>query len=124
MEIAGIQHKVTQGRFLYVPRLKQDEGAEILFDRVCLLYQEGIITVGAPLIEGATIQVKVLQHLQDDKIIVFKKKRRKRYKVKRGHRQQLTKIEVLALSGLGTKADQGQKFSSKGKDSEKKIVEK
>ncbi|XOD68772.1 MAG: 50S ribosomal protein L21 [Flavobacteriales bacterium AspAUS03] len=99
MEIGGLQYKVTQGHYIYVPRLKQDEGTQISFDRVLLLDQEGVVTVGAPVITGAGVQAKILQHIKGDKIIVFKKKRRKGYKVKHGHRQQFTKIEVLAVTG-------------------------
>ncbi|XCI75817.1 MAG: 50S ribosomal protein L21 [Flavobacteriales bacterium] len=102
VEIYGLQYKVAQGQFVYVPRLKQDEGTQISFDRVRLLDQEGVVTVGAPIIAGTGVRAKILQHLKGDKIIVFKKKRRKGYKVKHGHRQQFTKIEVLAITKGGT----------------------
>lgn len=123
VEIRGVQCKLSQGQFVYVPHLKQDEGAEVFFDRVCLLDQEGAVTVGVPLVEGASVQAKVLRHLKGDKVIVFKKKRRKGYKLKRGHRQKFTKIEVLVLSGMETKAEQSQKTGSKEKVSEKKSTE-
>lgn len=98
VEIAGMQYKVSQGRFMYVPHLKQEEGQDVVFNKVLFLDEQGQITIGAPLVEGAEVKGKILAHLKDDKVTVFKKKRRKGYKLKRGHRQQLTKVEILSIN--------------------------
>jgi large subunit ribosomal protein L21 len=99
VEIAGQQFKVEQERKVYVHRLPQEEGADVKFEKVLLVDNEGVISVGAPVVEGASVTAKVLKHLKGDKVIVFKKKRRKGYRKKNGHRQYLTQIlitEVLA----------------------------
>jgi large subunit ribosomal protein L21 len=98
VEIAGKQYKVRENDRLYVPRLKADADAAVEFDRVLLVADDGDVKVGAPLVDGALIKATVLRHLKGDKGLVFKKKRRKRYRVKRGHRQQYTQITVDSLS--------------------------
>ncbi len=98
VEIAGQQLKVETGLKLYVHRLQAEEGANVEFDKVLLIDNEGKVVVGAPQIEGAKITAKVLSHLKGDKVIVFKKKRRKGYKVKNGHRQCLTQIQIEAIN--------------------------
>ena len=87
VEIAGQQFKVESGRKLYTNRLKGDEGASLSFDRVLLTDNDGQVKIGSPVVEGAKVEAKIVRHLKDDKVIVFKKKRRKGYKVKNGHRQ-------------------------------------
>ena len=94
VEIAGQQFKVEKERKVYVHRLPQDEGAEVTFERVLLIDNDGVISIGAPVVEGATITATVLKHLKGDKVIVFKKKRRKGYKKKNGHRQYLSQIQI------------------------------
>lgn len=94
VEIAGQQFKAEAGRRLYVHRLEAEQGAAIEFDKVLLIDNEGNITVGAPLVEGAKVVAEVLSHLKGDKVIVFKKKRRNGYKKKNGHRQYLTEIKI------------------------------
>jgi large subunit ribosomal protein L21 len=94
VEIAGKQFKAEKGRKLYVNRLKGDEGAPLSFDKVLLTDNDGQVDVGTPVVKGATVNAKILKHLKDDKVIVFKKKRRKGYKVKNGHRQYLTQILI------------------------------
>ena len=94
VEIAGQQFRVEKDRKLYVHRLENEEGSDVEFDRVLLLDNEGSVQIGAPLIEGVKVKAKVLKHLRGDKVIVFKKKRRKTYKKKNGHRQNLTQIQV------------------------------
>jgi large subunit ribosomal protein L21 len=94
VEIAGQQFKVAKNQRLYVHRLAGQEGDSVEFDRVLLLDNDGKVEVGAPAIAGAKVTGKILKHLKDDKIIVFKKKRRKGYKVKNGHRQHLTQIQI------------------------------
>ena len=94
VDIAGKQFKVTQDQFVYTPRLEGEEGASVAFDRILLVDNNGDIKVGAPTVEGVTISGKILSQTKDDKVIVFKKKRRKGYKVKNGHRQLLTKVLI------------------------------
>ena len=98
VEIAGLQYKVEQNQKLFVNRLKGEKGDKVSFDKV-LLTIDGAITVGAPAVEGVSVQADILDHVQADKVIVFKKKRRKGYKVKNGHRQQLTQIQIVSIGG-------------------------
>ena len=98
VEIAGLQYKVEQNQKLFVNRLKGEKGDKVSFDKV-LLTIDGTITVGAPAVEGVSVQAEILDHVQADKVIVFKKKRRKGYKVKNGHRQQLTQIQIVSIGG-------------------------
>jgi large subunit ribosomal protein L21 len=97
VEIAGQQFKVSKDQKVFVHRLDAEEGKSVSFDKVLMLDDNGTITLGAPAIEGASVEAKVLQHLKGDKVIVFKKKRRKGYKKKNGHRQSLTQIEIVSV---------------------------
>jgi len=103
VEMAGQQFKVAKDQKVYVHRLEAKEGQKVTFDKVLLLDEEGKITVGAPAIEGAAVEAKVLQHLKGDKVIVFKKKRRKGYQKKNGHRQYLTEIQIASIVASGAK---------------------
>ena len=103
VEIAGQQFKVSKDLKVYVHRLANEEGSKVSFDKVYLLDDNGSITLGAPAIEGASVEAKVLQHLKGDKVIVFKKKRRKGYKKRNGHRQYLTQIVIEGITASGTK---------------------
>jgi large subunit ribosomal protein L21 len=103
VEIAGQQFKVSKDLKVYVHRLANEEGTKVSFDKVYLLDDNGTITIGAPAIEGASVEAKVLQHLKGDKVIVFKKKRRKGYKKRNGHRQYLTQIVIESISATGGK---------------------
>ena len=94
VEIAGQQFKVEKGRKLYVHRLAGDEGSSLSFDKILLTDNDGQVKVGTPVVEGAAVSATILKHLKDDKVIVFKKKRRKGYQVKNGHRQCLTQIQI------------------------------
>ncbi|MDR2085485.1 MAG: 50S ribosomal protein L21 [Bacteroidales bacterium] len=94
VEIAGKQFKVEKGRYVYVNRLDAKEDTNIEFDKVLLLDTDDKVSVGTPLIEGAKVEAKVLQHLKGDKVLVFKKKRRKGYQKLNGHRDYLTKIMI------------------------------
>ncbi|MCS7052449.1 MAG: 50S ribosomal protein L21 [Ignavibacterium sp.] len=98
VDIAGQQFKVTENKKYYVPRLKAEENSEIVFDRVLLLTDGKTTKIGNPVLEGVKVTAKVLAHLKDDKVIVFKKKRRISYKKTRGHRQHLTRIEITKIS--------------------------
>ena len=102
VEIAGQQFKVSKDLKVYVNRLTNEEGSKVSFDKVLLLDDNGTITLGAPAIEGASVEAKVLQHLKGDKVIVFKKKRRKGYKKRNGHRQYLTQIVIEGITAGGT----------------------
>ncbi len=98
VDIAGQQFKVLENNKYYVPRLKAEPNSEITFDSVLVLGDDKSTKVGTPLVKGAKVQAKILEHLKDEKVIVFKKKRRISYKRKNGHRQLLTRIEVTKIA--------------------------
>jgi len=100
VEIAGQQFKVAKDQKVFVHRLEEKEGSKVSFDKVLLL-DDGKVTIGAPVIENAVVTAKVLSHLKGDKVIVFKKKRRKGFRKKNGHRQYLSEI---LIEGISTKA--------------------
>jgi len=97
VNIAGQQFKVSENSTYYVPKLSKEPNKNITFKEVLVLNDDKNIKLGNPLIKGAKVTAKVLEHLKDDKVIVFKKKRRKGYRKFNGHRQQLTKIEVTKI---------------------------
>ena len=97
VEIAGQQFKVAKDQKVFVHRLEEKEGSKLSFDKVLLL-DDGKVTIGAPVIENAVVTAKVLGHLKGDKVIVFKKKRRKGFKKKNGHRQYLSEIQIEGIS--------------------------
>jgi large subunit ribosomal protein L21 len=98
VDIAGKQFKVTKDQFVYAPLMEGEEGASVEFGNVLLADDNGTVEIGAPLIKGATVTGKILGHVKGDKVIVFKKKRRKGYKKKNGHRQDFTKIMIEGIS--------------------------
>ena len=98
VEIAGLQYKVQKDQRVYVHRLKGNAGDKITLDRVLLAEEKSTVTVGAPVIQGASITASILNHVKADKVIVFKKKRRKGYTKKTGHRQPMTEISILDIS--------------------------
>ena len=98
VEISGKQFKVAKDSKLYVHRLDAKEGSKVSFENVLLLDNGSKVVVGTPTVKGASVEAKVVKHLKDDKVIVFKKKRRKGYKVKNGHRQALTQIVIEKVS--------------------------
>jgi large subunit ribosomal protein L21 len=102
VEIAGQQFKVNKDQKVFVHRLDSDIDAKVSFDKVFLIDNAGAVTIGAPAIEGASVEAKVLNHLKGDKVIVFKKKRRKGYKKKNGHRQSLTQIIIESIVASGS----------------------
>lgn len=105
VEIAGKQFKVRENDKLYVPRLKGEADEDVTFDRV-LLYADGDdIRVGTPTVADAAVTARVLRHVKGDKVLVFKKIRRKRFKVKRGHRQQYTQVRISGVSLGGQRAE-------------------
>jgi|SRR5690606_9487102 len=103
VEMAGQQFKVAKDQKVYVHRLQEEEGKKVTFDKVLLLEDGGNVTIGAPVIEGAAVEAQVVKHLKGDKVIVFKKKRRKGFKKKNGHRQYLTELLIQGISANGTK---------------------
>jgi len=120
VEIAGQQFKVAKDQRVYVNRLAGEEGDSISFDKVLLTADGDDVTVGAPAIDGALVGAKINRHLKGDKVIVFKKKRRKGYRVKNGHRQALTEIliEGIELKG-GKKATSTKKAEPKKEEAKK-----
>jgi len=97
VEIAGKQFKVTQDQRLYTPQLNVEVGSAITFDKVLLVEDGDNVAIGVPTIAGVTVTGKVLNHVRGDKIIVFKKKRRKGYKKTQGHRQDYTQVLIESI---------------------------
>jgi large subunit ribosomal protein L21 len=124
VEIAGQQFKVAKDQKVYVHRLDAKTGSKISFDQVLLLGDGDKVTVGAPAIANASVEAKVVKHLKDDKVIVFKKKRRKGYRVKNGHRQSLTEILIESIGTSAKKkaalAEKVEKTNVKAKPAAKK----
>jgi large subunit ribosomal protein L21 len=104
VEIAGQQFKVEKDQQIFVHRLDNEEGSKVEFDKVLLIDNGGKVNVGAPAISGAKVTAKVLGHMKGDKVVVFKKKRRKGYKVKNGHRQSFSQIEIQSIVEKGATA--------------------
>jgi large subunit ribosomal protein L21 len=101
VEIAGQQFKVENGKKIFVHRLEAEEGKELEFDKVLLIEDEGKITVGEPTVKGAVVGARVIDDkIRGEKVIVFKKKRKKGYRVKNGHRQNFTEIEIISINGV------------------------
>ncbi len=97
VEINGQQFKVEKDQKLFVHRINADRGAVVEFDKVMLVDNNGSVTVGAPIIEGAKVVAEVISHVKGDKVLVFHKKRRKGYRKLNGHRQQFTEITVKEI---------------------------
>jgi large subunit ribosomal protein L21 len=98
VDIAGQQFKVEKDQTIFVHRLENNEGDKVKFDNVLLIENNGSVKVGAPTVSGASVSAKVLSHLKGDKVIVFKKKRRKGYQKSNGHRQQFSKIVIEGIN--------------------------
>lgn len=99
VEIAGHQFKVEKGKKLFVHQLNAAKGDSVDFENVLLVDNDGKIAVGTPTVDGAKVSAKVLEHVKGDKVLVFKKKRRKGYKKLNGHRQQFTQIQIENIVG-------------------------
>jgi large subunit ribosomal protein L21 len=121
VEIAGQQFKVAKDQKVFVHRLQGEEGSNVTFDNV-LLVDNGSVTIGAPAIEGAAVTAKILNHLKGDKVIVFKKKRRKGYTVKNGHRQSLTEIQIESIATSGAKKATEKKVTAEKAAPKKEAV--
>ena len=129
VEIAGQQFKVEKDQQVFVHRLENKEGSKVEFNNVLLIDNDGKIKVGAPAISGAKVTAKVVSHLKGDKVVVFKKKRRKGYRVKNGHRQTLTeiliqKIEEKAAAKKASTKKAEPKAETKAKPAAKKTATK
>ena len=98
VEIGGKQLKVEKGQTFIVNRLEKESGKKVTFDNVLLIEDKGKTSIGSPILEKASVSASIVDHLKGDKVIVFKKKRRKGYRVKNGHRQYLTKIKIENIS--------------------------
>jgi len=98
VDILGQQFKVAENIKYYVPRLKEDIDSDVIFDSVLVLSNDKNVKIGNPSVKGAKVTAKVLEHIKDDKVIIFKKKRRKGYQKKQGHRQELTRIEITKIA--------------------------
>ena len=101
VEIAGQQFKVERGNKVYVHRLDANEGAKVEFDKVFLIENDGKISIGSPTVDGAKVAATVIEHIKGDKVIIFKKKRRKGYQKWNNHRQCLTQILIQGILGKG-----------------------
>lgn len=97
VDIAGKQFKVAKDQYIYAPKMEAEAGSNVSFDKVLLLDNDGSVQVGAPTVNGAKVSGKVLEHVKGNKVIIFKKKRRKGYAVKNGHRQQFTKVQIESI---------------------------
>lgn len=97
VEIAGQQYNVEQGQEFHVHQLKAEEGDKVTFDKVLLVHSDAGTQVGKPTVSAAKVEATVIRHEKGDKVIVFKKKRRKGYKVKNGHRQCFTRIKIDSI---------------------------
>ena len=121
VEIAGQQFKVEKDQRYFVHQLEGKAGSNVTFDQVLLLDDNGKVSVGAPAVNGVQVTAKIVQHLKGDKVIVFKKKRRKGYAVKNGHRQRLTEISIQEI---GKKAAPKKAVAPKKETVEKKAASK
>jgi large subunit ribosomal protein L21 len=99
VDIAGKQFKVAKDQYIYAPKMDGEAGSSVNFENVLLLDNGGSVEVGAPTVKGAKVSGKILEHVKGNKVIIFKKKRRKGYAVKNGHRQQFTKVQIESISG-------------------------
>ena len=124
VEIAGQQFKVEKDQKVYVNRLEGKEGSKISFDNILMLDNSGKVVLGNPVVKGASVEAKIVKHLKDDKVIVFKKKRRKGYKVKNGHRQALTQIVVENILEKAVKAKAKAEVSKTDDAPAKKVADK
>jgi large subunit ribosomal protein L21 len=97
VDIQGQQFKVKQDQKLFVHRINAEQGSEVEFEKVMLIDNDGTVTVGTPVVEGAKVVVEILSHLKGDKVLVFKKKRRKGHRKLNGHRQQFSEVRVKSI---------------------------
>ncbi|MBN2484490.1 MAG: 50S ribosomal protein L21 [Bacteroidales bacterium] len=113
VEIAGQQFKVEKNQKVFVHRLEAEEGSNVDFDKVLLVDNDGKIQVGSPVIDNTVVSAKVVSHVKGDKVLVFKKKRRKGYQKMNGHRQYMTEIVIEDIKAAGAKAKKATKKAEK-----------
>src|SRR4030043_1686064 len=124
VEVAGQQFKVEAGKKIFVHRLDAEEGEKIVFDRVLLIEDEGKIQIGEPTIKDVVVEANVLDSkIRGEKVIVFKKKRKKGYRIKNGHRQNFTQVEIISINGKITQKKHEEKKET-APVSEKPVEEK
>jgi large subunit ribosomal protein L21 len=116
VEIAGQQFKVEEGKKIFVHRLDAKEGDNVEFDKVLLIDDNGKVTIGEPVITDYVVDGHVLANMRADKVIVFKKKRKKGYRIKNGHRQNLTHVEIVSIAPKGTPKKAVKKAEPKVKE--------
>ena len=124
VDIAGQQFKVEKDQKIFVHRLELEEGKKVSFDKVLLIDTGSKVTVGDPVVKGASVDAKVVSHLKGDKVLVFKKKRRKGYKKLNGHRQYLTQIQIQGISEKGGAAKKEIATTTKEEAPVKAVAEK
>ncbi|MFT5595882.1 MAG: large subunit ribosomal protein L21 [Flammeovirgaceae bacterium] len=122
VNIAGQQMKVAKDQQVYVNRLPNKTGDKVTFDEVLLVDNDGKISVGAPAVKGASVSAKIVEHLKGDKVIIFKKKRRKGYQTRNGHRQLLTKIAIDGISIGGAQKAAAKKDEPKAEAAPKNVA--
>jgi large subunit ribosomal protein L21 len=122
VNIAGQQMKVAKDQQVYVNRLPNKTGDKVTFDEVLLVDNDGKISVGAPAVKGASVSAKIVEHLKGDKVIIFKKKRRKGYQTRNGHRQLLTKIAIDGISIGGAQKAAAKKEEPKAEAAPKEVA--
>ena len=98
VELGGKQHKVTKGDVLDIEKVSTEPGKKFVTERVFLVEEKENTTIGQPFVEGSSVELKVIEHLRSEKTLVFKKKPKKRYAIKKGHRQPFSKVEVTKIS--------------------------
>lgn len=99
VDIAGQQFRVEKDKYVYTPLLEGEAGSNVDFDQVLLVDQDGKVRIGSPTVKGASVSGKILEHVKGDKLVVFKKKRRKGYAVRNGHRQKFSKVLIETING-------------------------
>jgi len=109
VDIAGQQFKVEKDQKIFVHRLDGETGSKVTFDKVLLIDNDSNVTLGDPVIKGAAVSAEIIEHLKGDKVLVFKKKRRKGYQKLNGHRQFLTRIQIADIIEKGAKAAEEKK---------------
>lgn len=118
VKIGGHQYRVSEGDVLFVDKQHSESGDSLTFDHVMLINNENNVTVGKPTVEGASVEATLQEQVKADKVIVFKKKRRKGYKVKNGHRQQMSQIEITSISTSGQTTSKKKATSTEKKEPE------
>ncbi len=123
VQIGGHQYRVAEGDVIYVDRQHEESGSDFSIDKVLMLNDgSGGIDIGEPTVEGASVKATLVEHVKADKVIVFKKKRRKGYKKKNGHRQPMSQIKIESISSNGKKKKAKKKEEKKETSSQAKQI--